>query len=186
MAGVWTNNWEKMRRAWAADTTAVVTTQDPTDGIFNINKALLRRDSQVTCSRPLSPLFNQATYESESYCTVRFGTSADTPSASDWNLGDPVTSGLTYVEVANSAKSYDAQTGLVTMTSTVAVMNSMAGSMTIKEWGLFGYFSGTPSSGANTRVVLLYRGVLDQPITLEHNWTLQLTITRTMQLEVLE
>lgn len=182
MAGVWTNNWANIQRGWAAD--MMSTAIGP---VYSTSGAAVAYVKSVSAARPLNEL-NNGTGTGTTVCAVRFGTSNTAPSVNDYTLGEQFASGLTYISASTEPKSYDPQTGLVSVTSTVVIQNTAAADKIIREWGLFGSVNGyrSGSSSSTSYDVLFYRAVLDEPITLPQYYSLKLTITRTMQLEVLE
>ena len=182
MAGVWTNNWANIQRGWAADMMS-----SNVGPVYNTSGNAVAYVKSVSASRPLNDLVSSVN-TSTTTCAVRFGTSNTAPSVNDYTLGEQFASGLSYISASTEPKSYDPQTGLVTVTSTVVIQNTASADKIIREWGLFGSVNGIRSgqSSSTSYDVLFYRAVLDEPITLPQYYSLKLTITRTMQLEVLE
>ncbi|MBE6993404.1 MAG: hypothetical protein E7423_01990 [Ruminococcaceae bacterium] len=126
----------------------------------------------------MSPLHGGRGSGGQGVVGVPFGTSDTTPAVTNNYLGEAFTSGLSYVDAVNGTETYNASTGVATRTDYVTVMNTAGEDKIVREWGIVGRLNGAD--------VLLYRAVLDVPITLPQYYSLKLTITRTMQLEVLE
>jgi len=181
MAGAWTNNWEAIKRIVATNMMgagALINT-----GGGQVTAAF--RPHSGKPSMPMDDIYGNASVSS-SNITLRIGgeQSAVTPSASDYNIYGPITSGITYVNVTNGAITYDPDTGIAERTDSVTIQNTAAGAKTVYEWGLFGgiYYA----SGNNSYVAefLLYRGTLDTPVTLQQFETITITFTRRMQINV--
>jgi len=177
MAGVWTNNWNNMRRSMAAgiaSTDLGVVYNTSGNAISSANVFY----SQYPVAGPMSPLHGGRGSGGQGVVGVPFGTSDTTPAVTNNYLGEAFTSGLSYVDAVNGTETYNASTGVATRTDYVTVMNTAGEDKIVREWGIVGRLNGAD--------VLLYRAVLDVPITLPQYYSLKLTITRTMQLEVLE
>lgn len=176
MAGVWTNNWNNMRRSMAAGIASTAL-----GAVYNTSGQAISSanvfQSQYPVAGPMSPLYGSRG-SGGGVVGVPFGTSNTTPAVTDYSLGEAFTSGLSYVAYNNGTETYNASTGVATRTDYVTVQNTGAADKIVREWGIVGRLNGSD--------VLLYRAVLDEPITLPQYYSLKLTITRTMQLEVQE
>lgn len=119
-----------------------------------------------------------------SYVTLRIGgeQSSVTPSASDYNIYGPITSGISYVDVTN--KGILAEDGAYTRECSVTIQNTGTGAKTIYEWGLFGGIYYANGNRISVAEFLLYRGTLDTPVTLQQYETITITFTRRMQINV--
>ena len=181
MAGAWTNNWEAIKRIVATNKTSAGTLINTGGGqvtaefVPNTTKATMPMDAVNNSSSVTRP-----------YVTLRIGgeQSAVTPSASDYNIYGPITSGISYVSVVNGNITYDASTGIAERTDSVTIQNTGSGSKTVYEWGLFGGFPLQNGNNTLTAEFLLYRGTLDTPVTLAQFETITITFTRRMQIDV--
>lgn len=185
MAGAWTNNWEGIKRIVATNMTSAGTVVLTSGG--RMTEAFA--DGQTKPSMPMDALLQGST-ASLGYVVLIIGgeQSSVTPSASDYNIYGPITSGITYVSSSNGAITYDPDTGIAERTSSVTIQNTEAGAKTVYEWGLFGAVNTTYKSGSKTYTrkndFLLYRGTLDTPVTLQQFETITITFTRRMQINV--
>lgn len=180
MAGSWTNNWTGIKRIVATNTTAAGTV------VLTSGAQLTGEYYQHTTkpSMPMDDVYGSAS-TSTGYVTLRIGgeQSVVTPSPSDYNIYGPITSGINYVSVVNGTISYNPSTGIAERVDSVTIQNTGAGAITVYEWGLFGSLP-LRSSGITYAEMLLYRGVLDTPVTLATFETITITFTRRMQLDV--
>lgn len=184
MAGAWTNNWEGIKRIVATNMTSAGTVVLTSGG-----RMTEEFDGQTKPSMPMDTLSQQTT-SPPGYVVLIIGgeQSSVTPSASDYNIYGPITSGISYVSSSNGAITYDPETGIAERTSSVTIQNTTAGAKTIYEWGLFGSVNTRYQIGNNTYIrrndFLLYRGTLDTPVTLQQFETITITFTRRMQINV--
>ena len=181
MAGSWTNNWTGIKRIVATNKTAAGTV------VLTSGTQLTGEFYQHTTkpSMPMDDVYSSSGV-AMGYVTLRIGgeQSVVTPSPSDYNIYGPITSGINYVSVVNGTISYNPSTGIAEREDSVTIQNTGTGAKTVYEWGLFGgitYISGTQHPTAE---LLLYRGVLDTPVTLQQFETITITFTRRMQLDV--
>lgn len=184
MAGAWTNNWEAIKRIVATNKTSAGTLINTGGG--QVTAEYRPHYASYTTSKPTMPMddVSGSSDVTASYVSLRIGgeQSAVTPSASDYNIYGPITSGISYVNVTNGTITYNPETGIAERTDSVTIQNTGSGSKTVYEWGLFGGFPyGTSSSLAP---FLLYRGTLDTPVTLQQYETITITFTRRMQINV--
>lgn len=181
MAGSWTNNWTGIKRIVATNKTAagtvVLTSGAQLTGEFN--------QHTTKPSMPMDDVFSSAS-TSTGYVTLRIGgeQSVVTPSPSDYNIYGPITSGINYVSVVNGTISYNPSTGIAEREDNVTIQNTGTGAKTVYEWGLFGSVPYRSGSTGYTADMLLYRGVLDTPVTLQQFESVTITFTRRMQLDV--
>ena len=111
---------------------------------------------------------------------LAFGSGDDTPSVNDYKLESyvrPAINNLTH-------GAYFYASGVASRTITVTVQNPNVTAMTISEWGLFGgvYDNQNSVSSTTSTGVLLYRALLDTPVTLQQYESA--TFTLTLQLTV--
>ena len=101
---------------------------------------------------------------------VVFGSGSTEPSTEDVQLQSPLSS-LAYRAVTNGAYKFETGTGVITRDVKVTVQNTSASQVKIAEWGILAY------CGSNN--TLLYRELLDAPVTLEQfeSATLEMTVT---------
>lgn len=179
MAGAWTNNWEAIKRIVATNKTSAGT-------LINTGGGQVTADFSPHSNKPSMPMDDVSSDESvsSSYVALRIGgeQSSVTPSASDYNIYGPITSGIRYVSVTNLG--IWVEDGAYTRKCSVTIQNTGTGAKTIYEWGLFG---GIYCANGNIPFVaefLLYRGTLDTPVTLQQYETITITFTRRMQINV--
>ena len=179
MTGVFTNNWKGMKNRLLLGHCASAAGLDT---VYNTGGNLVSPISGHNYKFAFSPLNNvYGAYDrnsSTTYCMnlIRFGTSDTTPTAADIDLGNPWSSGISYVSVNSGTPSVSGSA--VSRTFTVTVQNTAAASVTVREFGIFCYLSGSPESG----YVMLYRAVLDEPVTIAQYESATLTFTVTMTL----
>ncbi len=72
--------------------------------------------------------------------------------------------------------------GTVTRTITVSVQNTGSNNVTLREWGIFGVIRTQVYASSCIATALLYREVLDSPVTLGQYQaaTLELTVSLTL------
>lgn len=185
----WTNNWTNLKRSWAvgmfsADIGPVYNTSAT---ILNTAVANLdiQRGSMATPLAPVAKSFDP----SLTNIAVRIGKSLENyPAATDNNLWSAYsTSVVSYADVSNGVKSYDASTGEASVTSSVSISNRSDDTIEVNEWGIFTRvaYTGTGTSTSNTSDVLLYRARLDTPVTLRPQDTITITFTRKVRLNLL-
>ena len=181
MAGAWTNNWEALKRILATNKIDAGT-------LINTGGGQITAEFRPHDTKPsmLMDDVNNGSGISTSYVTLRIGgeQSAVTPSASDYNIYGPITSGINYVSIINGTISYDTSTGIASRRDEVTIQNTGSGSKTVYEWGLFGGIRHANGNGSTTAEFLLYRGTLDTPVTLEQFETLTIKFTRKVQITV--
>lgn len=119
------------------------------------------------------------------YLGLVFGDGDDTPTANDLDLEHVVRPTVNNVTNGN----YSYANGVASRTVTVTVQNPNVTAMTIREWGLYGMAYSNPSSyfdsvyaTSRSSLCLLYRALLDAPVTLQQYESA--TFTLTLQLTV--
>ncbi len=181
MAGVWTNNWKGVKN-WMLlgpyySTEAVF--RSGWDTMRDLNGQVLSGYGNYGYPYPVSPVGNFANSNEGGGGTtgasnaVVFGSGVGTPDASDYCLAAKWTSNISRVSLSQSA-SYDDATHTKTKTVTCTVQNTGSAAVTIREWGIEGYVIG--------QHVLLYRALLDTPVTLQQYESATFTCTISMRL----
>jgi hypothetical protein len=177
MAGVWTNNWKGIKNAMLLG----MASADYRSGwstVLDLNGNSRGNYTVYQVVSPVGQYYNSNTGSGAtgSYSPNRnaivFGSGNGTPAASDYCLGAKWTSNISRVSLSES-DSYDDTTHTKTKTVTCTVQNTGASAVTIREWGIEGYV-GTP--------VLLYRALLDTPVTLQQYESATFTCTISMRL----
>lgn len=174
MAGVWTNNWKGIKN--------MMLLSEAKSGWSTI-KGLTGSDISSSASgrqNVVSPAGiyvngNSANYGGAGYPAqnaIVFGSGSGTPAASDYCLGAKWTSNISRVSLSQS-ESYDDATHTKTKTVTCTVQNTGSAAVTIREWGIEAY------PGA---VCLLYRALLDTPVTLQQYESATFTCTISLRL----
>ena len=176
MAGTWTKNWRAFRNIMLMGShhNGLSTLRKPDGAAVNDLYSSL-----VYASSPLGTYSNETLqYSSTNY--VRVGTGDTAPAATDYNLA--AAASISYLSCATGAPVYDDNLGTVTRTITLAVQNQNSASVTIKEWGIFGTLHTLGYANPPEASVLLYREVLDSPVTLAQYQaaTLELTVNLTL------
>lgn len=159
MAGVWTNNWKGLINSailggfYREGTTTAYDYQ---------GKAAYMTNGNISSPVP-SRITNDGSPGSGSL-SIRFGQSDTTPDVSQYSLGDDATNNLTYINSSVISYNWDANTHTLTRSYRVTIQNKNAATITIREYGVYvgAYLT---SNNGGTRV-MLYREVLDEPVTL--------------------
>ena len=173
MAGTWTRNWRAFRNIMLMGSH-----RNGLSTIRNIDGVTVadRYNDNLTATSPLG-LFSNDQGTSTSSCSIRLGTGNTAPTTADYQLEQRAN--VNYLSCAVGAPVYDLSVGTVTRTVTVSVQNTGAENITIREWGIFGSVRTYVSCIATA---LLYREVLESPVTLGQYQaaTLELTMTLTL------
>lgn len=196
MAGMWLNNWRGMRNAWLLGT--------PVPGlstVVDVNGRII-----ATTPSAVEPVFLEETEKNRSwgcapgFCamnltSVQYGTApssgargvpkniivvgtGNTPvTAQDYTLAQP-DSRIVKASVTNVSYTYDVGTGTAVRTFMLNIRNNSAQEITVSEWGIVAGIA----TDSNTYEAMLYREVLDAPLTLAAytGGTLNLTLTLTL------
>ena len=176
--GVWTNNWKAIKN-FALLGGALADIRSGWDTIKTLSGASIT--SGALYPMILSPVGNYSNYNSaynasgstNPYNVIVFGTGNTTPMATDYCLGAKWTSSISRVSLSQSA-SYDDATHTKTKTVTCTVQNTGSAAVTIREWGIETQVAG--------QSVLLYRALLDTPVTLQQYESATFTCTISMRL----
>lgn len=147
--GIFTNNWQGLKNSMLL---GGIAKEDVSDA-YNVSGTRVYSNGMTS---PLKQVYQGFGASSGSYNYVRFGTSDTTPTATDIDLGNVWSSGITYVSVSNSAVSWSG--ARATREYSVTIQNTAAASVTVREFGIFCYTS--------NGYALLYRAVLDTPVTI--------------------
>lgn len=171
MAGVWTNNWKGIKNA-------MLTGGDMRSGWSTV-KDLTGATLSGSFSYQHSPMnayanMNTASSSGNNYRSnvIVFGTGVGTPNASDYCLAAKWTANISRVSLS-ALDSLDDATHTKTKTITCTVQNTGSADVTIREWGIECY--------ANAPV-LLYRALLDTPVTLQQYESATFTCTLSLRL----
>lgn len=183
MAGAWTNNWEAIKRIVATNKASAGTLINTGGGQVTTDPAT---NYIAKPSMPMDNVYGNYSDGVVGMVVLRIGgeQSSVTPSASDYNIYGPITSGITYVNVTNGTITYNPETGIAERTDSVTIQNTAAGAKTVYEWGLFGTYRAASGRPYDDIEFLLYRGTLDTPVTLQKYETITITFTRRMQINV--
>ena len=176
MAGTWTKNWRAFRNLMLMGSHHNgLSTIRNTDGVTVAD----RYTDNMTCTSPLGT-YNNDMGTSGSACCIRLGTGNTAPAATDYALEQPAQ--INYLSCAVGAPVYDDSVGTVTRTITVSVQNTGSNNVTLREWGIFGVIRTQVYASTSIATALLYREVLDSPVTLGQYQaaTLELTVSLTL------
>lgn len=172
MNGIFTNNWTAAKNLMLIGAASNATNgQTGVTDMYDTYGARCRPDVYIIS--PLNGLV-RGYNPSGDRNAIRFGTSDTAPAATDIDLGTPWSSGLTYVEATSGNMTWSGNTA--SRTFTVTVQNTAAASVTVREFGLFAYVV----SGGSYSYSMLYREVLDTPVTLAQYDSATLTFTVSM------
>lgn len=177
MAGIWTDNWRAFRNVMLMGSMHDnLTTIHKTDGTTTGT----RYGDNLSAVSPLG-IYTMDLEGSSAGCTIRLGTGNRTPLATDYNL--EASAPVSYLSLVEAAPVYDDQAGSVSRLVTVSIQNQGANPVVIREWGIFGVVRTQVYASTSVATALLYREVLDTPVTLTQyqaatmEVTLRLTLT---------
>jgi hypothetical protein len=167
MAGVWTLNWKATKNAllcsdWIEGLSA------PRDENGNYRYTLtttVNYHGGAGLWPGLKPLNTSE---------IVLGSGSTVPAETDYRLATPL-SGVSHLSIVNEKPTWSASTGVVSNTVILTVQNTNAEAVTVREWGIRGWF-GTAEIGAGW--FLFYRAVLDSPVTIQPNQSATLTLSR--------
>ena len=201
--GAWTKNYEAMKRYWAARRSPA--SNQPFGSIVDESGVPLYSISYVsTYNASGLPIENitDTTYQKNAsegqYLQLVLGgqQSSVVPSEDDYTIYGPIrndknNSILSYRNITNRnvTPGADGEGNYVSgMRSSVTIQNITANPITVYEWGLFTGLTASVTSGGSTttRQVLLYRGVLSEPVTLGQWDTITITFDRYMKVALQE
>lgn len=173
--GIWLDNWRGLRNGYLLSGTY----RDTLTQAFDTNGRHAACNVSYTAT-PLDLAYQGYSSSNTKRLFVRFGQSDTTPSASDYNLGDPVTTGLSYISVSNGGIQINGDTA--SRTYRVTVQNTAAASVTLREFGLFVYCNYVSGESGYSNYCMIYREVLDTPVTLAQYETATITFTVSLTL----
>lgn len=111
---------------------------------------------------------------------IGFGSGSTPATYDDYRLETPISAGLTLVAragILKNASAYNSDNNKYGALRNFTINNSSGSSITIREIGLFGPM-GWDGSGNNMYPAMIYREVLDEPITLDPSESVIVSITR--------
>ena len=180
MAGVWTNNWKGVKNwmllgpHYSSGSSGL---RSGWDTIKRLDGSTLSAiSSHPCCVSPVGHYRNSndpGVDSNGNQNAIVFGSGVGTPDASDYCLGAKWTSNISRVSLSQS-ESYDDATHTKTKTVTCTVQNTGAAAVTIREWGIEGSVTGYAT--------LLYRALLDTPVTLQQYESATFTCTISLRL----
>lgn len=193
--GAWTKNYEAMKRYWAARRSPG--SDQPLGSIVDESGVPLHSITHVSTYNasgiPIESITN-ATFqinpsEGQNLQLVLGGQqSSVTPSEDDYTIYGPIRNTkkneiLSYRDITNTfvTPGADGEGNYVSgIRSSVTIQNITANPITVYEWGLFTGLTAcvSPSGSFTTRQVLIYRGVLSEPVTLGQWDTITITFDR--------
>lgn len=170
MAGVWTNNWHGIKNMMIIGGVQ----RNGWSTIRDLNGNTLANTSNYSLG-PMNPFYNSNTGGSNYQYNnaIVFGSGSATPDASDYCLGAKWTNNISRVSLSQS-NSYNDTNQTKTKTVTCTVQNTGVAAVTIREWGIEANVSGN--------YVLLYRALLDTPVTLQQYESATFTCTLSLRL----
>ena len=176
--GVWTDNWRATKNLMmlgciqpglttlktAAGVTLTDTEPDHAYRTVSPFAAYTGADSQYTAFQGGANM-------------IRLGTSDATPAASDYRI--TLSDSIREVSVGNESVSFDVPNGSATRAIDLIVENVGASAVTLREWGVYQRVMYITAHTANwtNHVVLVYRALLDSPLTLAPGETAALRLT---------
>lgn len=168
--GVWTDNWSGVKNYMLCNFV-----RDGWSTIYGADGQLI---TVYEGALPLNDFTNGNTASGTSPALI-FGTGNTALSSDQVALATKWTSNISRVTVTNGTISYDENTHTASRTIRATIQNTGSLAVTIREWGI----SGRGRRGANNYPeVLLYRALLDEPVTLAQYESATLTVTISMQL----
>lgn len=176
MAGVWTNNWRAFRNIMLMGSHHNgLSTVVNTDGVTVAD----RFNENISATSPVGVYFTDLS-GTNSGGGIRLGTGNTPPSATDYNLESSAP--LNYLTCATTTPVYNDQDGTITRTVTISVQNQTGNPVTIREWGVYGTVRTVVYYSNAVTTALLYREVLDSPVTLANYQTATVEVTLTLTL----
>jgi len=184
MAGLWTNNWKAVKNAFLCGEfipgmsapvntggAAVVTQRE--DGSGSVDD----RGPRFFTS-PMGAYYATAALPGNNAAGsfIRVGTGSAAPAAADYNLA-ATAADVSYLSAIKERPSYNAAAGTVSCTVKLTLQNTADAAQTITEWGIF-----SAGNYLTCGQCLLYRALLDSPVTLQPNQSATLTLTLSVTL----
>lgn len=190
--GIWTNNWTGYKNTMILGynypgLATLIDMKGSRMSYFNNNYITLTASpfASIKINTSSSQVF------ANGYNIIYVGSGGKEPAAEDFSLENRLTS-ITYLSAASEEITWSTANRTATRKMKLMVQNQTTSSMTIREWGLFKALL-RPSNAANEQgtsqsmsssgdYFMLYREVLDTPITLpaSQSATLELTLSITL------
>ena len=174
MAGVWTNNWTAMKNAllcgdYIEDLSAL---RLENGNLYKTLTSSANSHGNPYLHSALGVMAVNGQYVDNMWITLGSGDTA--PAPTDYAVERPL-SGISYLSVINEKPTWNTSTGVVSNVIKLTVQNTNASAVTVKEWGVF-------VQPGNTGKFMIYRGLLDSPVTLNATQSATLTLTRSVTL----
>ena len=192
--GAWTKNYEAIKRYWALRWSPV--SSQPFGSIVDENGASLfyvNSFAYNALALPLNGISQSASSSGYADClnlVLGGQQSSVTPSEDDYTIYGPIRNSdiLEYRNVTNTPLNASQEEGyfLGGIRSSATIQNKSTSPITVYEWGLYTNIKSTiteriDSTAYAYRNVLLYRGVLSEPVTLGQWDTITITFVRYMK-----
>lgn len=169
MAGVWTLNWKATKNALlCGDWIEGLSMLKTTSGAYYTSVSASQNRHDIT-------QYWSALGYLGGTGSILLGSGSTAPAESDYALESPI-SGYNVLSVVEEKPVWDTTTGVVSNTVKVTVQNRNAEAVTVQEWGI------QRIDGSHSVFFLLYRAVLDSPVTIQPNQSAMLTLTRSVTL----
>lgn len=202
--GAWTKNYEAIKRYWAANISPV-SSQSFGSILNEAGVALYYVDREYNTAKLPIAYLTSGTYQTDSsngrtiMLVLGGEQSGGTPSETDYAIWGPIrnTSGENYLSYRNVTNTpltpgLDGDGNYVSgMRSSVTIQNMADNAITVYEYGLFTGLRATTtnsssSSAYSSHQVLLYRGVLSEPVTLGRWDTITINLDRYIKVALQE
>ena len=168
MNGVWTNNWRGIKNAWLLGAIKYgLSTINSTSGVVSDTSYLFTPDLYS----PFGSFTWTPNGEAQRDRWIRVGTSGTTPTVNDITIA--TSSNIAVLNTVDASATYDVDNGTASRTIKVTLQNTGSSSVTLREWGIFTKVTLRSSIVS----ALVYRELLDTPITLAALETAVLTLT---------
>lgn len=169
MAGVWTLNWKATKNALLCG--------DWIEGLSMLKDTAGNYRTTVSASQSrhdFTQYWSALGYLGRTDC-IPLGSGDTAPVESDYALETPL-SGYNVLSVVEEKPVWDTTTGVVSNTVKMTVQNRNAEAITVREWGI------QRVDGSLSFWSLLYRAVLDSPVTIQPTQSAMLTLIRSVTL----
>lgn len=168
--GIWMDNWSGVKNNMLCGFV-----RDGWSTIYGADSQLITRYEGAL---PLSDYTNGNTASGSNPALI-FGTGDTALSSDQVALATKWTSNVSRVSITNGTISYNDTTHTASRVIKATVQNTGSLPVTIREWGI----TGRGVRGTNNYPeVLLYRALLDEPVTLAQYESATLTVTISIQL----
>ena len=174
-AGAWTKNWQSLQNIMLMGSHHTgISTLIGTDG-----NQIADYTGSASMSSPICRLLVSGSFRDYEVNELVLGTGTATPTADDYYI-TPI-NGMTELSSLNYNPTYDTANGTVSRTYSKTWQYRGTGSVTIAEWGLLTmYVTGISTYwdyGPTGTRVMVYRELLDTPITLQAYQSVKLQVT---------